>query len=307
MRRIWALVVTLVLSAGCSDHQQVRDAGTDAATETEFPYLVLDAAQLDARLGLLHAIDRIVSTEAVLPGSRLRIFGAVDTSFTSPRLWLLSTSTESGFFRAKGFENPEWQPIPVEQGRAFIKTGSIGATVRWQTGDDPGSEIITAGALMLEPATLIDVVLGMQKSESGWLPQILPEGFVELYNGPDDRHGSPGDRVIHQIWADIDLPRIGEITLNLIDGRPDETERHLLSLLTYSSSSVEGVSATEVRGKPAIKVVGDTSVIYQWMETSTVTAQLIVSNPIDPTAALEALQEIDQTTWETTLQEAPSP
>ena len=258
------LLVLLVLLAGCSDDQQVHDTGPDAAAGTGFPYLVLDAARVDARFGLIHATDRILFTEG-FPGRRLMVFGVAETSLTSPRLWLLSSSTGSDFFRGNFFKDPGWQPIPIGQGRAFIRTGPIGSTVIWQTGDDPDSDVITAEALLIEPAALIDV------------------------------------------WANINLSRIGEITLNLIDGRPDATERYLLDLLRSSASYVDGVSATEVRGKPALRIVSATGVIYQWMETSTVTAQLIVSDPIDPTAALEALLEIDQTTWEATLQEAPFP
>ena len=71
-------------------------------------------------------------------------------------------------------------------------------------------------------------------------------------------------------------------------------------------SSVKGVTETEVRGHPAVRLDVEDGMVYQWMETPGVVARLLVQGAIDPGQAVDALVEVSQATWDETLQ-APSP
>ena len=270
--------------------------GPDDRVDVGFPYLLIDAGRLDQSLSLDSAFDQEISVDSP---ERLRAFGLPDASPTAARIWFVTIPGGSDFFRGDGFEDPQWEPLPVEQGRAFIRTGPVGSSVMWETGD-PGGEVVVAHALMVEPAVLIDVVSGLEKDDSGWGPRFLPEGFIELYDGPAR---ADVERLIAQSWTDVEEGDGSAIELYLIDRGPDGGEQALNELLGFTVSELE-IGATEVRGKPALVYAIGNETIFQWMETATVTVRVVIRGPIDSASVLSALVLVDQATWDAAMSDA---
>jgi len=284
-----ALVTGMVLALTWGDERVGGDVGGGDAV---FPYLLIDAGRLDENLALVSAFDEEISVDSP---ERLRAFGLPDTSPTAARIWFVSIPGGSDFFRGDGFD-PQWDPFSVDQGRAVIRTGPVGSSVMWETGD-PGGEVVVAHALMVEPAVLIDVISGLEKDDSGWGPRFLPEGFIELYDGPAR---ADVERMIAQSWTDLEEGDGSSIELVLIDRGPDGGEMALNELLGFTVSELE-ISATEVRGKPALVFAIGNETIYQWMETATVTVRVVIRGPIDPESVLGALVLVDQATWDAAM------
>ncbi len=171
----------------------------------------------------------------------------------------------------------------------------------WETGDGPDGLVIIAHGLMVEPDVMIDVTLGLDETVSGFEPQYLPEGFVELYSGPD--RADLGERKVMLIWAGPPEGSAGEITLSLLDSGPNGRERNLYSLLGSNLSGINAISETEIRGEPALRFNTADATVYQWMETSSVVARLMVQGGIDPELAVDALVEVDEPAWDATVQD----
>ena len=288
-----ALVTGLVLALTRGGERLAGDVG---GGDGSFPYLLIDAGQLDENLALVSAFDQESSVDSP---DRLHAFGLPEASLTSARIWFVSVPTGSDFFRGGEFEEPGWDPIPIEKGRAFIRTGPVGSSVMWET-DDPGGEVLFAHAFMVEPAVLIDVISGLEKDDSGWGPRFLPEGFIELYDGPAR---ADVERLIAQSWIDLDEADGSAIELYLIDRGPGGGEQALNELLGFTVSELE-IGATEVRGKPALVYAIGNETIYQWMETATVTVRVVIRGLIDPESVLGALVLVDQPTWDAAINDA---
>ncbi|MEX1208946.1 MAG: hypothetical protein WEE36_10175 [Acidimicrobiia bacterium] len=285
-----ALVTGLVLALTRGGERLEGDVG---GGDGSFPYLLIDAGQLDEGLTLVSAFDQETSVDSP---ERLRAFGLPDGSPIAARIWFVTIPGGSDFFRGDGFEDPQWDPLPVEQGRAFIRTGPVGSSVMWETGD-PGGEVVVAHGLKVEPAVLIDVISGLEKDDSGWGPRFLPEGFIELYDGPAR---ADVERFVAQSWTDLKEGDGSEIELYLIDRGPDGGEQALNELLGFTVSELE-IGATEVRGKPALVYAIGNETIYQWMETATVAVRVVIRGPIDLESVIGALVLVDQTTWDAAM------
>lgn len=273
-----------------------------ASSADRFPSLVVDVDRLGMDLALTHVDDAVVAPSPVDP-PLLRSYGLPEAGLGDPRLWLVTYPGGSDFFRGEGFRDPGWEQVTVPSGQAYQITDGWSTTVMWEISEQGGAVLRVQG-FGVEPATVRAAAVSVADTESGWVPQTLPYGFVELYAGPDQL--APGERTVTLIWTSkppgamaADSEVLGaEVTLWLYEGQDASiSERNLFGFMPYGPGSDATVSDLDIRGHNGVRFVIPDGVVYHWMETPTVFARLLVQGSVDPQQTLDALVEMDPDTW----------
>lgn len=288
-----AVLIGLVVATTLALPRDEQTAGGSA-----IPPLFLDADRLGGDLDLLWVDDNTVGPVAPdATGPRLRSFGPPSAGLADPRLWVATYPEGSDFFRGDGFVEPGWEPVVVASGAAYGIVEGQSAAVMWNPGDDPFGPALRIQGYGVDPDAVLDLVDGMVQVDGEWIPQTIPGGFIELYDGFD--RAAPGERRITFIWTGDPAGMIGgEVTLWLHEGH-DRTiaERNLFGFLPYGPGTDATVTVAEIRGHEGAMLVLPDGVVFEWMETPTVFAQLLVQGPIDAEQALDALVELDPVEW----------
>lgn len=152
---------------------------------------------------------------------------------------------------------------------------------------------------------LEEVVNGLTETGEGWEASYLPEGFIQNYSGPERVEGSR----LSLVW--VDKQTMGEISLDLIKEGFDPMERTVFTLLGPGTYPASTIGNEEIRGNLAVRLEtwkgqGEgAQTVFQWMETPTVMARLIIQGSgINPDLVVNALRAVDQSTWEAILKAA---
>lgn len=272
--------------------------GEQTASGSPMPPLFLDVDRLDNDLGLRWVDDNTVRRATPdASATRLRSYGPPSAGLADPRVWVVTYPEGSDFFRGEGFVGPGWESTPVPSGSAYATTVGRSAAVMWNPGGDPSGPAVRIQGYGVDPDVVLDLVAGIEGVGGEWIPQTIPDGFVELYDGYDRL--APGERGVTFIWTGDPAEMIdGEVTLSLYAGI-DETiaERNLFGFLPYGPGTDAAASAVEIRGHMGAMLVFTDGVLFQWMETPTVFARLLVQGPVDPEQILAALVELDPVEW----------
>lgn len=285
--------------------------GDVASGPSGFPTLTLDIDALGADLRLVYADDETAIAGAsaecgnceVLPSGQpsahLVVYGDRSADAADARIWVSFDPRGSDMFRADAFDDlePGWEPIAVSTGIAYLHEGPEAAIVLWEVA--PGGTVVELREMGLGSEALLAALKSVDVSTETVAMSALPDGFTELYSGPQGLIN--GERVVSMIWAaEPDAGVHSEISLWIHEGGPDGFERDLYGFAPYS----ETVSAVEVRGATGLRLEGPGLTLFGWMETPDHFARLLVHGSVDPDAVLDALVEMDEATWQRTLESA---
>lgn len=272
---------------------------SDPTRTKGLPRLLVDTSQL-GDWDLVHA-DR-EDSPADDSTSYLIAYANTDNDLTSSRIWVVTHHDGSDVFRGEAYLENGWSEIPVDEGMAYSRDDNIAPLIIWDAGTGPESTAVFIYGLHVDQKALVDVANTLQPTENGWEATSLPEGLSEIYAGPERAATS----TLALVWLDPGMT--SEISLYLIDAGPNTMERNMYDMLSPGAS--EGaITTTEVRGHPALRFDYATEetetswTAFQWMETATVMARLVIqADDVDPNQVVASLHTVDEESWEDTLE-----
>jgi len=280
-----ALVVA-VIGGGAILLNGEREVASGGA---EFPQLSLRTEAVGNDIALVFAEDATTAPQPV-PADDLKVFGdPADLGLS--RIFVVTDTDGSDFFRGEVFNDPGWAAVPVPEGVAYLHEEGLTSTILWQVGSNDRLVILVQG-LGLDRDTARAVLDGISLGETDVVVGTLPEGFIELYAGPVRYEG---ERVVMLAWVTTtDATPSAEITLWLHGGADASAER---GLYMWGYESAPSITETEVLGRRALRVEMQDGTAFQWLHSPNVYARLLVQGSVDPDEVAGALHEVDAATW----------
>lgn len=277
---------------------------TPSAIEGELPRLLVDASLL-GDLNLVSVVEYETSSEE--SENHLVAYATAEDAGLGSRIWIVTHAEGTDFLRGEGYRDGDWEEASVDSGRAYVLRNPEAPLVIWDTASGDEGPAVLAYGLNVEAGDLIQVVDGLVDNGDGWEATYLPESFSPIYSGPERVDG----KRISLGWLNQD--NTGEIFLELVYEGPLTLERTMYQVLNPALPA--DISTTQVRGKTALRISSlpddpanqaeGSQTVFQWMETPDVMARLIVQgSAVDPAQVLAALQIVDATTWQATLDSA---
>lgn len=296
---VFAILAATALLSGRSDHATTDTTDNVVSGTDGMPPLLVDTARVDPNLSLVYVQDDTIPASATDNERYLRSYGPASAGLADPRLWLVTYPNGSDFFRGEGFRDPGWDTIEVPTGRASITSQGATTVVMWQVNDDTDGPVLRIQAFGIDSDTVTTAVASIADAEAGWVVQTPPDGFVELYAGPEQ--SAPGGRTVMLVWMDRPYYVAPEITLWLYEGQDQTVTEIGLHDAVLDPSTDASVVAQEIRGHAGARLTTPDGVFYVWMETPTVFARLLVQGATDPQQVLDSLTEIDRDSWNNTI------
>lgn len=292
-------LIVVAVGAGAvllrNDAEVLRSEVTDGGAE--FPRLSLDAGAIDGDVALVFAEDSTVAPQPV-PAQELRVFGE-PTDLASGRLYVVTDTDGSDFFRGEAFDDPGWSPVPVMVGSAHVLEEGLTSTIMWEIGPADGL-VVSIQGLGLDTETVLEVLDGVRFDGDDVAIESLPDAYTEIYAGP---MRGEGERVVMLVWSTAaEATPSAEITLWLHEGI-DPFER---GLYTGAYETAESIVETKVLGRPALRVELSRGTAFHWLHSPTVYARLLVQGSMNPDDVVGALREIDAVTWEQQFEVEPA-
>ncbi len=286
-----ALVALIVVAVGGS--LVLFDGDPDVASGVaEFPRLALDVDAVGADLSLVFAEDGATSPQPAQP-NLLDVYGDPSAGISSGRIFVVTDFDGSDYLRNEPFNSPGVVPVSVPTGVAYLHDEGLASVILWQIEEDHGLAVTIQG-VGINTATLLDVLAGIQYDETGAEVDSLPPGFTLLYSGPTR---TEGERKVYIHWATPlgDGPQ-ATATLELHQGAEAPLERGRYTITP--DAGISAISETQVLAKPALRMELGDVVVFQWLQSPTVYARLIVLGFSDADGVAAALREVDDATWE---------